>query len=323
MRSTTRTVTALFTDLVGSTDMLAKLGATASEVVRAEHFGRMRDALAVHRGQEVKTLGDGFMAVFDSAADALACAVTMQQAVSAHNRRQDGPDLGLRVGIGAGEVTVESSDYFGMPIVEASRLCAAAEAGQILTADVVRILVGDRTGHHLEPVGPMMLKGLPGPTVAWQVVWDADEDFTLRVAIADDSVLLREGIARVLEAEGLDVVLEAADADALLRGLATARPHVVLVDVRMPPTHTVEGLEAAEQIRADHPEIGVIVLSASVETRAAERLLADSTDGVGYLLKERVGDIGELTAAIRAVASGGSAIDPEVVARLGQVASTC
>jgi DNA-binding NarL/FixJ family response regulator len=121
----------------------------------------------------------------------------------------------------------------------------------------------------------------------------------------------------VLEAEGLDVVLEAADADELLRGLAGARPHVVLVDVRMPPTHTVEGLEAAEHIRTEYPEMGVIVLSAAVEARAAERLLSDSTDGIGYLLKERVGDIEELTAAIRAVARGGSAIDPEVIARLG------
>ena len=318
MRSTTRTVTALFTDIVGSTDLLAEIGASAAERVRLEHFGRMRDALAVHRGQEVKTLGDGFMAVFDSAGDALACAVTMQQAVSAHNRRKEGRPLGLRVGVSAGEVTVEGGDYFGMPIVEASRICAAADAGQILTADVVRILVGDRTGHRLEPIGPMTLKGLPGPTVAWQVAWDADEDFTLRIAVADDSVLLREGIARVLEAEGFDVVLQAGDADELMLGLAAARPHVVLVDVRMPPTHTVEGLEAAERIRAEHPDIGVIVLSAAVEPRAAERLLGDATDGIGYMLKERVSDIDELTAAIRAVASGGSAIDPEVIARLSE-----
>jgi class 3 adenylate cyclase len=322
VRATTRTVTALFTDLVGSTDLLAQLGASAAESLRSAHFARMRDALAVHRGHEVKTLGDGFMAVFDSTNDALACAVTMQQALTRHNQRHPDQSLEMRVGLSAGEATFEGGDYFGMPVVEASRLCAAASAGQILAADVVRVLVGERAMHRLEPVGAMSLKGLPAPTVAWEVMWDADEDFALRVAIAEDSVLLREGIARVLEAESIDVVLQAADAEELLRGLVAARPHVVLLDVRMPPTHTTEGLVAAAQIRAEHPEIGVIVLSQNVEPAAALRLLEGATEGVGYLLKERVTDISELTAAIRTVASGGSAIDPEVIARLTPERST-
>lgn len=321
MRATTKTITALFTDLVGSTDLLARLGASSAEVLRRDHFGRMRDALAVHRGREVKTLGDGFMAVFESTSGALACAVTMQQAVTRHNQRHTDARLGMRVGCSAGEATTADDDYHGMAVVEASRLCAAASAGQILVADVVRVLVGEHAMPRLEPAGAISLKGLPAPTVAWEVVWDNEEDFALRVAIAEDSVLLREGIARVLEANSVDVVLQASDAETLLRGLAAARPHVVLLDVRMPPTHTVEGLLAAEHIRREHPEIGVIVLSQTVEPGAVLRLLDGVTEGVGYLLKERVADVSQLTAAIRTVASGGSAIDPEVVARLSTQAS--
>jgi DNA-binding NarL/FixJ family response regulator len=154
------------------------------------------------------------------------------------------------------------------------------------------------------------------PTLAWTVDWDPDEDFALRVALADDSVLLREGVASVLESAGIDVVLQASDAGTVLRALASVRPHVVVLDVRMPPTHTTEGLEAAERIRSEHPDIGILLLSASVDPGAARRLLHNATDGVGYLLKDRVADFDELTGAIRAVASGGSAIDPEVLARL-------
>jgi DNA-binding NarL/FixJ family response regulator len=120
----------------------------------------------------------------------------------------------------------------------------------------------------------------------------------------------------VLEAEGIDVVLQASDAESLLRDLVETRPHVVIVDVRMPPTHTTEGLDAAKRIRDEHPDIGVLVLSASVEPGAARRLLASATDGVGYLLKERVADISQLTTAIRTVARGGLAIDPAVVDQL-------
>jgi serine/threonine-protein kinase len=152
--------------------------------------------------------------------------------------------------------------------------------------------------------------------VTWRLDWDPGEEFALRVALADDSVLLREGIASVLKAAGIDVVLQASDAETVERSLVTLRPHVVILDVRRPPTPTTEGLQAAERIRAEHPDIGVLVLSAWVDPDAARRLLANATDGIGYLLKDRVGDIDQLTAAIRAVASGGSAIDPEVIERL-------
>ena len=140
---------------------------------------------------------------------------------------------------------------------------------------------------------------------------------TLRIVIADDSVLLREGIARLLVEGGFDVVAQTGDAAELLRAVREQRPDVALVDIRMPPTHTDEGLRAAEAIRAEHgTAVGVLVLSQYVETTFALRLVGDAEGGMGYLLKDRVEDLDELSDAIRRVARGGSVIDPEVVAQL-------
>ena len=181
----------------------------------------------------------------------------------------------------------------------------------------MQMLVAARGVHRLDPVGELSLKGLPEPMAAWQVRWEPTDETTLRVALADDSGLLREGIARALGEEGIDVVLQASDAEELLAGLAGARPHAVVVDVRMPPTHTTEGIDAAEQIKADHPEIGVLVLSATLQEGAARRLL-DGHDRRDRLPAQgqRRATSRELAAAVRTVASGGSAIAPDVVARL-------
>jgi class 3 adenylate cyclase/CheY-like chemotaxis protein len=316
MSGVRRTVTVLFTDMVGSTELLGGLEQSGADALINRHFGGLRDALSVHRGDEVKTLGDGLMAVFGSVSDAVACAVTMQRAVERHNRDHASGTISMRVGVSAGETLHEHEDYFGAPVIEASRLCAAAGPGGILVADVVRVLAGSTGIHRLDPAGELELKGLPVSVTAWRVNWDAGEDFALRVALADDSVLLRQGIAQVLESEGIEVTLQTSDAESLMRGLLGARPHVVVLDVRMPPTHTTEGLDAAHRIRSEHPGIGVLVLSGSIDPGAARRLLESDSGGIGYLLKERVADIAELTAAIRTVASGGSAIDPEVIARL-------
>ncbi len=137
----------------------------------------------------------------------------------------------------------------------------------------------------------------------------------MRVILVDDAALVREGIARVLAEHGFDVVAQLPDAESLLQAVATYRPDVVVVDIRMPPTHTVEGLQAALDVRSRHPEVGVLVLSQHLESRYALDLLR-SGRGVGYLLKERVGDVGDFADAVRRVASGGSAVDPEVVERL-------
>jgi DNA-binding NarL/FixJ family response regulator len=138
----------------------------------------------------------------------------------------------------------------------------------------------------------------------------------LRVVIAEDAVLLREGLRRVLGDAGLEVAGTAADGQRLLQLVGTLRPDVVLADVRMPPTQTTEGLLAARQIRQQWPGTAVVVLSQHVETGLLFDLLADDPRGVGYILKERVADIEQFTGAIRRVAAGESVIDPEVVSRL-------
>jgi DNA-binding NarL/FixJ family response regulator len=138
----------------------------------------------------------------------------------------------------------------------------------------------------------------------------------ISVVIAEDNVLLREGLTRLLEESGFEVSGQAGDAEDLLRKVGAHRPDVAVVDVRMPPTHTDEGLRAARQIRTDHPQTAVLVLSQYVEEAYALELLAESTERTGYLLKDRVGDIDTFTDAVRRVAGGGSALDPEVVALL-------
>ncbi len=138
----------------------------------------------------------------------------------------------------------------------------------------------------------------------------------MRVVIADDSVLLREGVARLLEDAGFEVVGQAGNADELLLRVRSYSPEVAIVDIRMPPTHTDEGLRAAREIRERYPGTGVLVLSQYVEPGYALDLLAESAEGVGYLLKDRVSDVQEFAAAVRRVAEGGSALDPAVVSQL-------
>ena len=138
----------------------------------------------------------------------------------------------------------------------------------------------------------------------------------LKVVIADDAVLLREGLARLLGESGFEVVAQAGDADDLLRKVGAHKPDVAIVDVRMPPTHTDEGLRAAAEIRDKHPDTGVLVLSQYIEEAYAMELLSSNAEGVGYLLKDRVADLERFIDAVRRVGEGGSALDPEVVSRL-------
>jgi DNA-binding NarL/FixJ family response regulator len=138
----------------------------------------------------------------------------------------------------------------------------------------------------------------------------------VRVVLAEDSVLLREGVARLLRDAGFEVVGQASNGDELLLKVRSYSPDVAIVDIRMPPTHTDEGLRAAQEIRAKHPGTGVLVLSQYAEPAYAMELLADSAEGVGYLLKDRVSDVGEFCAAVKRVAEGGSALDPTVVSQL-------
>ena len=141
-------------------------------------------------------------------------------------------------------------------------------------------------------------------------------DVPLRVVIAEDAALFREGLIRLLSERGHRVCAAVADGQALLDAVAAHRPDVAVVDIRMPPTHTDEGLRAALELRRDHPGTGVLVFSQYIETRYAARLLEPNAAGVGYLLKDRVADVREFVDALARVAAGGTALDPEVVGQL-------
>jgi DNA-binding NarL/FixJ family response regulator len=138
----------------------------------------------------------------------------------------------------------------------------------------------------------------------------------MRVVVADDAVILREGLARLLVEAGFDVVGQASDAAELLTQIEATSPDVAIIDIRMPPTHTDEGLKAAAEIRARHPRVGILVLSQYVRPSYALELLSNGTEGVGYLLKDRVSDLDELATGVRRVGEGGSVLDPTVVAEL-------
>ena len=138
----------------------------------------------------------------------------------------------------------------------------------------------------------------------------------LRIVIAEDAAIMRDGLTQTLTRRGLDVVAAVADGESLLEAVAACRPDVAIIDVRMPPTHTDEGLRAAQSIRQEHPGVGVLVFSQYIETRAAADLLAGAPDGVGYLLKDRVADVSDFIDAITRVAAGGTVLDPEVVRHL-------
>lgn len=163
-------ITILFTDLVGSTAIAQELGDNAADELRRTHFEQLRQAVASSGGTEVKTIGDAMMVSYTSAADAIAGAVAMQQLVDAHNTAS-GERIAMRIGVSAGDAAYEDDDWFGTPVVEAARLCSAADGGQILVSDIVRVLAGSRSAHDVTAVGPIEGKGLPAPIAACEVRW--------------------------------------------------------------------------------------------------------------------------------------------------------
>ncbi len=158
---TTENVTVLFTDMVESTALASTLAPNVADELRRAHFAILRQAVAEAGGTEVKHLGDGLMVVFGAPSAALSCAVAMQQGIDRDNRGRERP-VGLRVGLSGGEVSREDDDYFGDPVVEAARLCACCESGQVLAADIVRLTAGRRSRHECRSLGELTLKGLPG-----------------------------------------------------------------------------------------------------------------------------------------------------------------
>jgi class 3 adenylate cyclase len=187
---TTENVAILFTDVVGSTELSQRLSPETADEVRRGHFSILRQAIAEAGGTEVKNLGDGLMVVFASASAAVACGVAMQQGVERDNRGRE-HSVGLRVGLSGGEVSREDEDYFGDPVVEAARLCATCESGQVLAAEWVRLTAGRRIRHECRPFGGLALKGLPDPVETVEVFWEP-----LGGADAGDAIPLPGRLAR-------------------------------------------------------------------------------------------------------------------------------
>ncbi|MGH9034698.1 MAG: ATP-binding protein [Acidimicrobiia bacterium] len=173
---TTRIAAFVFSDLVGSSALRSRLGDDAVDPLRRAVHAVLQDAVAAHHGEEVKNLGDGIMAAFDSAAQAVSSGIAMQQGVARLAAAQPGIGLELRVGVSAGEATVEQDDWFGTPVVEAARLCARAESGQVLVSEVVQTLVAARRRHRFRSVGKLALKGLAMPLAAYAVDWEPAVD---------------------------------------------------------------------------------------------------------------------------------------------------
>src|SRR5436190_3880333 len=324
----TGTTTILVTDLATSTELLTAAGDDAGTAMLTAHLRLVRDVVERHGGRVAKTLGDGVMALFDSSYDAACAAIALQQEVDRAARRDPATPVGIRIGANVGEVldsgnTADAEDVFGAAVVLAHRLCASAQPGEILVSDLVRMLVGTRSDIAFAPVEPIAVKGFADAVAVATLVW---KPLPLKrptgVIVADDAALVRSGIVRLLADEGFDVVGEAPDAEVLLDLVDHDPPDLVVTDIRMPPTHRDEGLRAASSIRDRHPGVAVLVLSQHVEASAASGLFDDRAAGVGYLLKERVGDLDEFLTACRTVAAGGRVIDSlvsdELLARRGR-----
>jgi DNA-binding NarL/FixJ family response regulator/class 3 adenylate cyclase len=326
----TGTVTLLFTDIEGSTELVGRLGPDYVRVLE-DHRRLVREAVSAAGGIELDCRGDEMSVVFTDAARAVEAAVAAQRALTAHQWPEDG-EVRVRMGVHTGEPAVDGSSYLGLDVHRVARITGAGHGGQILVSDRTRELAGLET----KDLGEQRLKGLPQSERIHQVVAAGlREDFppprlddrggleapamkntAMRVVIAEDSVLLREGIARLLEDAGLEIVGQAGTADELMLKVRSYKPDVAIVDIRMPPTQTDEGLRAAKEIREKHPGTSVLVLSQYLEPAYALELLAESAEGVGYLLKDRVADIPEFVAAVKRVGEGGSALDPSVVSQL-------
>jgi class 3 adenylate cyclase/DNA-binding NarL/FixJ family response regulator len=333
-------VTFLFTDIEGSTRLLQRLGPVYEDVL-TEHDHLLRAACARADGRVVDMQGDALFAAFRRANGAVAAALEGQRAFAAGRAR--GVKLRVRMGLHTGEPASAENRYIGLGVHRAARICAAAHGGQILVSAATHAVLADDPlpDVSFEDLGVHRLKDLERPERLYQLAAPglprvfppprsqpaAELDpapagprpthgARLRVVVADDSVLLREGLARLLQEAGFDVVGRAADADALLQHVARQDVDVVVTDIKMPPTHVDEGLAAAAEIRTLFPEVGVLVLSQYVETPYAMQLLESYPGRVGYLLKDRVFDIAVLGDAIRRVAEGECVIDPTIASRL-------
>ncbi|MEA2247216.1 MAG: hypothetical protein QOH46_1745 [Solirubrobacteraceae bacterium] len=306
--------TILLTDIVGSTRRAAELGDARWRELLVLHDAIVREQVTGAGGRVVKSLGDGSLCVLGGPAQAIRCAEALRD-------RLAGEGIPIRAGIHTGECEVIGDDVGGMAVHIAARVAGSAERDEIRVSSTVADLVAG-SGMAFTPLGEHELKGVPG---SWRLlaVGEGQPNAELpglrrgmRAVVAEDTMITRRGLVMVLENAGVDVIAEAEDAERLMQYVRTRRPDVAIVDIKMPPTHTDEGLVAAQAIRADYPETAVLVLSHYVEPSYAQRLVEEHPEGVGYLLKERVFDPVILIDALRRITDGETIVDPTLVSRL-------
>lgn len=311
-------VTLLFTDLVGSSQLFDVLGDDRGEQLQRRHFELLRTAVADHDGREVKSMGDGLMAAFTSAAAALRAAAAIQRAVAEHNQTAD-QRLAVRIGLNAGEpIAGTDADYFGSAVVIAKRLCDKANGGQVLVSDVVRQLVGTRGDFRFRSVGMTELKGFGGVVPAWDLVWDEDAPTShrrhqfrpLSVVIVDDEELVREGLKLMLDAEpDLAVVGEAENGRTGIDLVIDREPDVALMDIQMPE---LDGLSATAALARRGSATRVVVLTTFDYDENVMRALRAGASA--FLLKNA--PRAQLVTAVRVAARGDALLDPTITRRL-------
>lgn len=321
----TGTVTFLFTDIEGSTGLAHRLQERWSEVL-VEHRNLIREPATAGGGHEIDCRGDELFVAFEDAAAAAQTAIDAQLAF-AGQQWPDGEQVRVRIGMHTGEAIFADSDYLGLEVHKAARICFAGHGSQVLLSASTAELLPEE--HATRELGEYWLRGLPEPQRIFQLeVPGLEQEFpplrfandasqphasrTLKVVLADDSVLLREGIASLLEGHGFEVVGQSDDADDLMVKVEAARPDVVVADIRMPPGLADDGVRAAQEIRRRYPGTGVLLLSQYVEPAYARDLLETGEEGVGYLLKDRVADMDGFRDAVRRVAAGQTVLDPEL-----------
>jgi DNA-binding NarL/FixJ family response regulator/class 3 adenylate cyclase len=316
------TLTFFFSDLEDSSGLAERLGTDYAGVL-GQVREIQRQAIARAGGDEVDSRGDELFSTFVAAGPAAAAALEIQRSLLAREWPAE-ERVRVRIGLHSGEAERAGDGLIGIDVHRASRICQAGHGGQILASqDVI-----SEARPAARELGEFEFRGLREPERIYQLVADGlPDDFPplrsarrrerdLSAVIAEDSTLMREGLARLLEEAEIDVVGQARNADELMLKVRSYHPDVAIVDIRMPPTQTDEGIRAAREIRERHPETGVLVLSQHVAHAYATELLSESAEGLGYLLKQRVADVDDFTAAVRRVARGGSALDPVVVAEL-------
>jgi DNA-binding NarL/FixJ family response regulator len=249
------------------------------------------------------------VAVFAGAAEALRAAVAWQQ-----HEPSGAPTTAIAVTVVELDTEQGSIDAAAAVIATTRELAAQGDPGAILATELVHLLLPSPTcGTWAEEPGAARVGGLPVHQLIWEPTTSLE---ATTVVVAEDAAIIRAGIVSLLRAEGMSVVGEAADYDAVLTAVRTARPRLLITDVRMPPGQGDEGLRAAEILRAEQPGLSVLVLSQYVQASAAADLLTGQTSGIGYLLKERVTALDEFLEAARTVAAGGTVIDPLITQEL-------